>query len=275
VAKPERTAGIVLAGGASERMGSPKATLEWHGSTLVRRAAGLVARAVDGPVVVVRAAGQELPALPGDVEVVEDARDGRGPLQGMAAGLQRIGRRAGVVYVAGVDTPLLHPAFVARVIDALRASDDVVLPRAHGFGQHLAAAYRVAKLARALDEQLRHERLGARDLIARLQAHELDEEALLADPRLAELDPRLYSLLNLNTPAEYEAARARPAPRVTVRVSPTAAPSAVHAATLAAAAEAAGIALGARTSATLEGHGPISDPGEPLAAGDALTFGPS
>ncbi|MGH2944224.1 MAG: NTP transferase domain-containing protein, partial [Solirubrobacteraceae bacterium] len=79
-------AGIVLAGGRSSRMGRPKATLDWHGSTLVRRAVGLVGRVVDGPVVVVRAQGQELPRLPPQVEIARDARDGRGPLQGICAG---------------------------------------------------------------------------------------------------------------------------------------------------------------------------------------------
>ncbi|MEA2226533.1 MAG: molybdenum cofactor guanylyltransferase [Solirubrobacteraceae bacterium] len=66
-------AGIVLAGGRSSRMGSPKAALEWHGSTLLRRVVGIVGRGVDGPVVVVRAPGQELPPLPEGVEIVEDA----------------------------------------------------------------------------------------------------------------------------------------------------------------------------------------------------------
>ncbi len=74
-------AAIVLAGGRSSRMGSPKAGLDWHGSTLLRRVTGIVARAVDGPVIVVGAAGQALPALPPSAEVVEDARAGRGPLQ--------------------------------------------------------------------------------------------------------------------------------------------------------------------------------------------------
>ena len=52
-------------------MGSPKAALEWHGSTLLRRTVGILARATGGPVVVVRAWGQELPPLPPDVEVVD------------------------------------------------------------------------------------------------------------------------------------------------------------------------------------------------------------
>jgi molybdenum cofactor guanylyltransferase len=268
----ERAAGIVLAGGQSTRMGTAKAMLEWHGSTLVRRVAGLVARAIDGPVVVVRAAGQDLPALPSPVEIAEDARDGRGPLQGIAAGLDRLSARADVIFVTGVDTPLLHPAFVAHVLRSLRPEDDAALPRAHGFGHHLAAAYRTTPLARILGEQIERERLGARELVARLHAQELDEAALLADPQIAALDPHLDSLLNLNTPAEYEAARARQAPRIAVRTAANGAWSTVHAATLAGAAQVAGIT---RVSATLEGHGPVSDPGEPLAIGDALTFATS
>ena len=35
---------------------------------------------------------------------------------------------------------------------------------------------------------------------------------------LAALDPDLDSVLNVNTPADYEAARARPAPEVTVQL---------------------------------------------------------
>ena len=86
---------IVLAGGRSSRMGAPKASLEWHGSTLLRRVTGIVARSVaPGPVVVVAAAGQDLPALPDGIEVVADAREGRGPLQGLAARLATIGDRA-------------------------------------------------------------------------------------------------------------------------------------------------------------------------------------
>jgi len=45
-------------------MGRPKASLEWHGSTLLHRVTGIVSRAVHGLVVVVRAPDQELPALP-------------------------------------------------------------------------------------------------------------------------------------------------------------------------------------------------------------------
>src|ERR1700683_1109096 len=70
------SAGVVLAGGRSSRMGVPKAALEWHGSTLLARTVGILARATGGPVVVVRASGQDLPELPERTVVVDDPRDG-------------------------------------------------------------------------------------------------------------------------------------------------------------------------------------------------------
>jgi molybdopterin-guanine dinucleotide biosynthesis protein A len=137
---------IILAGGRSSRVGSPKPALDWHGSTLLRRVSGLAQRTVDGPVVVVRAPGQDLPGLPPSIEVVSDAREGRGPLQGLAAGLTAIGDRAEIAYVSSTDVPLLHPAFMRRVIEAVSDDVDVVLPEIHGFRQPLSAAYRLSLL---------------------------------------------------------------------------------------------------------------------------------
>jgi len=239
-------------------MGRPKATLDWHGSTLARRAVGIVGRVADGPVIVVRAAGQELPALPAGVELADDAREGRGPLQAIAAGLEAVGDRADAVFVCGVDAPLLHPALIATVVGALAADEqlDVALPLAHGFPHPLAAAYRT-RIARDVHELLAEDVLGTRPLLQRCRVRRLDEVALLADPAVAEHDSQLDSLLNLNEPAEYEAARARPRPRVSVVGDGD-----VRAATLADAGEGAAKLNGAM----------VSDPQEPLVAGDVLAF---
>ena len=254
-----RVGAIVLAGGESTRMGRAKAGLDWHGSTLARRAVGIVRRVVDGPVVVVRATGQQLPALPAEVEVAEDARPARGPLQGIAAGLAAVRGRADAVFVSGVDTPLLHPALIAAVIDALADDEqlDVALPVARGFAHPLAAAYRSA-VADRLEDLLEQDLLGTRPLMERCRVRRLDEAALLADPAIARYDPHLDSLLNLNEPAEYEAARARLPPRITVVGRGD-----VRAATLGAAGEG---------RATIDGR-TVTDPEEPLVAGDVVTFG--
>jgi molybdenum cofactor guanylyltransferase len=272
-------AGIVLAGGRSSRMGTPKAALEWHGSTLLRRVVGVVARSVDGPVVVVRAPGQQLPALPGGVEVVEDAREGRGPLQGLAAGLGAVRDRAQVAYASSTDVPLLHPRFIRRVLAELDADTDVVLPHVGGFPHPLAAAYRV-ELADAVERLIAEDRMRPAFLFEACRVRRLDAAALLEDPALAALDPELDSVLNLNEPGDYEAARLRPAPEVAVRRfgvlwrlgngAPD--PALVTAATLGEAAAATGLALDEHVVAALNGDQITRDPEAPLVAGDTVAF---
>lgn len=270
------SAGIVLAGGRSSRMGTPKAALEWHGSTLLRRVAGVLGRVVDGPVVVVRAAGQALPALPAQVDVVEDAREGLGPLQGLATGLAATADRAVAAFVCSTDLPFLHPAFVRRVLRALSGGADVGLPIALDHPQPLAAAYRTA-LAPVAERLVAAQRLRPAFLFEECAVVRLDEAALRADPVLAALDPDLDSVININEPADYAAARSRIAPEVTVQRFGALAdghrgPRLVRAATMAGAAAAAGVALGTHVVAALNGDQITRDGEMPLATGDTVSF---
>ena len=271
------TAGaVVLAGGRSSRMGTAKASLEWHGSTLLRRTTGIVGRAVDGPVVVVRAPRQDLPALPGDVLVVDDPVEGRGPLQGLAVGLGTLREKADVAFVCSTDLPFLHPAFVRRVVGALTEEWDVVLPRAGGFDQPLAAVYRTS-LAPAVDALLAADRLRLAFLFESCRTLRLDDDALLADETLSALDPGLESVRNVNAPDDYGAARARSAPAVTVERFGALAdpgrggPRQVRAPTVAEAARQSGLTLD-RYIVVVNGAHVGCDHDLPLAAGDTVAF---
>jgi molybdenum cofactor guanylyltransferase len=275
-----RSGGVVLAGGRSSRMGTPKAALEWHGSTLLRRTAGIVARAAGGPVVVVRASGQDLPDLPETVTVIDDPREGKGPVQGIAAGLSALAGKAEAAFVTSTDLPFLHPAYVRRVLRALDEADDldVALPVARGYQQPLAAAYRTG-LAVLAERLVKEDRLRPAFLFAECTVTRLDDAALLTDPVLAALDPGLDSVLNVNTPDEYQAARERPAPEVTiqlfgalVRAGRPRGPHAVKAATVQAAADAVGLPFDRHVTAALNGDQITRDPLVPLAAGDTVFF---
>lgn len=278
------SAGVLLAGGRSSRMGSPKAALEWHGSTLLRRTAGILARVTGGPVVVVRASGQELPPLPDRVIVVDDPREGKGPVQGIAAGLTALRGLADVAFVSSTDMPFLHPAFVRRTLGVLEDDEktDVALPFARGYRQPLAAAYRVA-LAGTAERLVAEGRLRPAFLFDQCVVETLDDDALRADPVLAALDPGLDSVVNVNTPEDYQAARARPAPEVTVRLFGTLAknaansggtsgPHALRAATVQGAADALGLIFDRHVTAALNGDQITRDGETPLAAGDTVFF---
>jgi molybdopterin-guanine dinucleotide biosynthesis protein A len=275
-------------------MGTPKAALEWHGATLLHRTVSIVARATSGPVVVVRAPGQDLPEpLPAGALVVDDPREGKGPVQGIAAGLAALAGRAEAAFIVSTDLPFLHPAFVRRVLHGLAgAGQDVCLPVARGYPQPLAAAYRVA-LAETAERLVKEGRLRPAFLLAECAVNRLDDAALLADPVLAALDPHLDSLVNVNEPADYAAARARPAPEVTVQLFGTLAratasaapagnapagnaggrgPRTVRAATVGEAAAVVGLSLDRHVAAALNGDQITRDPLTPLAAGDTVFF---
>ena len=118
------TGGIVLAGGRSRRMGTPKADLDWHGVPLVVHVAGAVKAAVAGPVAVVAAPDQPLPQLPPGITVTRDPVEGRGPLQGLIAGLAALD--ADVAFVCATDQPdawRLAPMLLAD----MQAQDDIVV----------------------------------------------------------------------------------------------------------------------------------------------------
>ncbi len=268
-------------------MGTPKANLEWHGTTLLRRTVGIVARATGGPVVVVRASGQPLPLLPPAVTVVDDPREGKGPVQGIAAGLAALAGQADAAFVTSTDLPFLHPAFIARMLRVLGAPadlddtpPDVALPVARGYPQPLAAAYR-AGLAELAERLVKEDRLRPAFLFAECAVTRLGDADLLTDPALAALDPELDSVLNVNTPEEYRAARERPAPEVTVQLfgavakgahRAEAGPRAVRAATVQAAADAVGLPFDRHVTAALNGDQITRDPLVPLAAGDTVFF---
>src|SRR3954469_20856580 len=97
-----KTGGIVLCGGKSTRMGSPKALLPFGPETMLQRVVRLLAT-VASPIVAVAAREQALPDLPSDVIVTRDEREERGPLEGLRAGLKALPASTEIAYVTSCD----------------------------------------------------------------------------------------------------------------------------------------------------------------------------
>jgi molybdopterin-guanine dinucleotide biosynthesis protein A len=200
------SAAIVLAGGRSTRMGRDKAALELDGATFLARVVAAVAAVVDEVVVVARP-GQALPDVGPLREGVAlrqavDAAADRGPVEGLRAGLAACA--ASIVYVTSCDVPHLRPAFVARVIAALRAAPEAAaaVPAIEGRIHPLAAAYRrepTLVAARAL--------LAAGSARMTALAEGLPH-VVVPEVDLRAVDPTLASLANVNTPADLDALRA-------------------------------------------------------------------
>jgi molybdopterin-guanine dinucleotide biosynthesis protein A len=189
--------GIVLCGGESKRMGRPKAWLPFGDELMLPRVVRLLREAVE-PVVVVAAPAQELPALPAEVHVVRDEERGRGPLQGLAAGLHALVGRADAAYASSCDVPFLRPAFVRRMGELL-GNHQIAVPKVADYHHPLAAVYQVTVLPVV-------RRLLAGNRLRPFFLFESVPTGVVTAEELADVDPCFLTLRNINTPAEYEAA---------------------------------------------------------------------
>jgi molybdopterin-guanine dinucleotide biosynthesis protein A len=175
-------------------MGQAKEMLPFGQETMLGRVARLLGEAVE-TTVVVAAPGQELPELPSSVILAHDRRPDRGPLEGLAAGLEVLGDRAEVVFLSGCDAPLLVPELVRRMFE-LSAGYQIVVPHVGGRDHPLAAVYRTTLLPEV-------EALLAADMLR--PAHLFDRVGTrrITAEELADSDPGLGSLENVNSPEDY------------------------------------------------------------------------
>jgi molybdopterin-guanine dinucleotide biosynthesis protein A len=177
-------------------MGQPKVMLPFGPERLLQRVVRLLGEAVD-VTVVVAALGQELPALPPSIIVAHDRHPDRGPLEGLAVGLQTLGDRAEAAFVTACDVPLLRPALVRRMI-ALSAGHEIAVPHLGGFDQPLAAVYHKSVLPH-VEALLEAGRLRPAYLFDRVSTRRVTAD------QLVDVDPELQSLANVNSPEDYSA----------------------------------------------------------------------
>lgn len=187
---------IILAGGRSSRMGSPKALLPFDGDPLivhiVRRLQPLFS-----DIVVVAAPGQELPSMP--VTLVRDDVAYQGPVGGIYYGLQAAREEA--AFVTSCDSAFVAPPLVAHLL-SLSAGSDVVVPRWEDRYQPLLAVYRRTVLP-FLAGQLAKQELRPVFLFDKVRTRVVEEE------EVRRFDPEGASFFNMNSPEDYERALSR------------------------------------------------------------------
>ncbi len=189
--------GIILCGGRSSRMGAPKLALPFGPELMLQRIVRLLGE-VCRPIVVVAAPGQELPVLPDKVIVAHDRREGRGPLEGLLAGLSALPEDVEAAYATSCDVPFLSAAFVRRMFELL-GEHAIAVPVSGGFQHPLSAVYRRSVIP-SIEELLSADRMRPAYLFDAVATRRVEES------ELRDVDPRLDTLKNLNRPADYLAA---------------------------------------------------------------------
>jgi molybdenum cofactor guanylyltransferase len=182
-------AAVVLAGGASRRMGRDKASLPYDGSTFLERTVSIVSPRCS-PVFVLAALGQPLPSV--NAKVLRDQVRGEGPLLATGRGL-RAAAEAGLelAFVCAVDMPRLDAGLIDELAaPAVRLGADVVLPW-DGRDHYLAGIYRTS-LADRVDALVAAGERSMRALVDRVDTQRI-------------VMPEQPALTNVNTADEFTA----------------------------------------------------------------------
>lgn len=187
---------VILAGGASTRMGRDKATLIWQGRTLLERQLALV-RSVE-PAEVFVSARDDARYEGLDAPILRDRFPDSGPLAGIERALDAAATEH--VLVVAVDLPALTADFLRRLLGRCDERTGVV-PVWRGAWEPLVAVYPKRCHGLAVDLLARC-RPAARMFAERCRA----EGAIRPWPLRA---TEAECLRNCNTPAEWEALQAR------------------------------------------------------------------
>ena len=134
------TAGIILAAGASRRMGRPKALLEYRGETFVGRLVRVFEKFCD-PVVVVLGHNAEALRAHIPARFVINPDPDRGQLSSLQTALA--GVDSDFLFVP-VDCPTVREEVVAQILDKLRDAA-IVIPRYGGKRGHPVAVSRAIR----------------------------------------------------------------------------------------------------------------------------------
>jgi molybdenum cofactor cytidylyltransferase len=140
----EVIAGIILAAGASSRMGSPKALLEYRGETFLDRLIRVLASECDPVIVALGYHADEIRAgAHGRARFVFNPDPSRGQLSSLQTALAEVPEDAEGFLFMPVDCPAVEPETVRILVEALKAFEGLlVIPRYQGRRGHPVCARR-------------------------------------------------------------------------------------------------------------------------------------
>lgn len=194
-------AGIILAAGASSRMGAPKALLEYRGETFVGRLARVLGTECS-PVTVVLGfhADAVRVGIPAGVRIAVNPDPARGQLSSLQTGLAAIPKEASGFAFIPVDSPAVSEETVkllARAFELRETSTLFVIPRRDGKRGHpVFAAPAIAAEFLALDPATAEARDVVHAHVDRTQYVDVDDAGIFADVD----DPEAYRRLKEQVP---------------------------------------------------------------------------
>jgi molybdenum cofactor cytidylyltransferase len=139
----EVIAGIILAAGASSRMGTPKALLDYRGETFLDRLIRVLGTVCDPVIVALGYHADEIRAKTRPAKFVVNPDPSRGQLSSLQSALAAVPDDAEGFLFLPVDCPAPEPETIRQIVDAFHSTNSLlVIPRHEGRRGHPVCASR-------------------------------------------------------------------------------------------------------------------------------------
>nr|WP_231710677.1 molybdenum cofactor guanylyltransferase [Gracilibacillus suaedae] len=183
--------GIVLNGGKSSRFKKDKAFASYQGNTLYENALKLMLACVDNTYFVVRD-NQPSQQETENIQVITDLElfKGQGPLAGIYSAMNNYA--ANWYLVLPIDTPLIKPFILKRLISYIDDREDAIVPRINNRIQPLIALYKLDTIG-VIEQQL---------IAGKRSMHQLLDKLSVTYVDFSAEDEKYF--ININTQEEYQ-----------------------------------------------------------------------
>jgi molybdopterin-guanine dinucleotide biosynthesis protein A len=188
--------GVILAGGASRRMGADKSFLDLGGRPIITHVIDALTERFSRVIIITndpdKYARFGLPLFP-------DVIPGIGTLGGIHAGLSHIHDEA--AFFVASDMPFVKPEVIDYLVGTFHDTD-AVIPCLSGYFEPLLAVYSKRCLT-AVERALAEHKRRPVDFLGDVRTR------MVLEDELSRIDPESASIFNINTPQDYERAQRR------------------------------------------------------------------
>ena len=202
--------GIVLGGGHSRRIGSPKPLLQLGGKLVLARIVDVLRPLCDELILVARPGQDDYTpdtAIALRMHVVTDTEPYEGPLAAIHAGLSAA--VTPLAFITAADQPFLSRQLIAAMINAATSagSAESVVPRAAGRLHPLHSVLVVKDWLSIVEQALNDGETSPRRMMEKAVETGEPSMSIMTEDEMETYDPRLLSILDIDTPEQLGTAR--------------------------------------------------------------------
>ncbi len=196
------TAAVILAGGRSKRFGQDKCLIQLANRPLISHVINRISGIVDETIVVVGSNSQKesfKASMKSEITVLADELNIQGPLVGMLTGFETL--KANYSLLLPCDTPFVSVHVATLLLDLCEGKGAAIPRWPNGYIEPLQSAYHVKSAINAAQKVLDEGKLNLASMIEDIRGVRYVSTLVLQ-----QLDPKLLTFFNVNTPADFKRA---------------------------------------------------------------------